>query len=433
MKLSNREKIMLCILGIIVLGIGYYNFIYKSLSEKVTTAENRKNEIENKYNAAMATIQNIDDKKSNLKILKSQILNCSEGFYPTISEEHIILELNQLLTESGLSGGIKFDPIVTQSVEKVEKESVDIPESSMQKFVDQYSELAPNSGITSGAKTSEQDGKTISNNSDTSTSLQSNSSNNSKSNQERNGTSNDKNSNSIEYLKCSITFKGTYENLNTFLKSIRESNRKIMVNSLSTAQDSTNGINGTLKLEIYSVPKIDDELEQYLKWNLDGNNNGTATFSSNSINDIQDSEYEKVDFVLSSKPMSSDFPSVIMGKAKDSTRTTYVYADSNKPEDVELILTKEGNKYYYKYKTSKGTYPKDFNGNGVEFIPELGTSINVDVFSESRTDSDDEAGVKLKITNNTDMLVNVNISGDDSTNPRIIVDGDSSNISVNSK
>ncbi|HCW52358.1 MAG TPA: pilus assembly protein PilO [Clostridium sp.] len=421
MKISNREKVMLCILGSIVLGIGYYKFVYKSLSQKVVVAENKKDETENKYNAAVTTVQNIENRKSDLKILKSQILNCSEGFYPTISEEHIILELNQLLTGSGLKGGIKFDPIVTQSVEKSEKESVNIPESSVQKFVDQYSKLNPNSGIQSDTMASGQDKNTDTSN------------NNSKSSQIGSGNSNDKNNNFIQYLNCSITFSGTYENLNTFLKSIRESKRKIIVNSLSTAQDSANGINGKIKLEIYSIPKIDNELEEYLKWNLDGSSNGTATFSSNPISDIENNEDENVDFVLSSKPMIADLPSVIIGKANDSTRTTYVYADSNKTEEVELVLTQEGDKYYYKYKTSKGTYPKDFNGKGVEFIPALSTSINVDVFSESRTDSDDEAGVKLKITNNTDMLVNVNIIGDDTTNPRITVDGDSSKVSVNQK
>ena len=427
MKISNREKVMLCILGSIVLGISYYNFIYKSLSQKVAVAENKKNEIENKYNTTITTIQNIDNRKSDLKILKSQILNCSEGFYPTISEEHIILELNQLLTESGLKGGIKFEPIVSQAVEKSEKENVNIPESSVQKYVDQYSQLDPNSGISSNIKTSEQEKKN--NGADASNKVGTNSN----INQNGKESSNDKSSNSIQYLKCSITFQGTYENLNTFLKSIRESKRKIMVNSLSASQDSTNGISGTVKLEIYSVPKIDGELEEYLKWNSDGSYNGTATFSSNFVSDIEDNEDEKVDFVLSLKAMNSDLPSVIIGKAKDSTRTTYVYADSNETENVELILTQDGDKYYYKYKTSKGSYPKDFNGKGVEFIPALSTSINIDVFSENRTDSDDESGVKLKITNNTDMLVNVNISGDDSTNPRITVDGDSGSISVNQK
>lgn len=421
MKISNREKLMLSILGIIVLGMGYYNFVYKSLSQKVMTMENKKNEAETDYNTAVTTIQNIDSKKSDLKILKSEILECSSGFYPTISEEHIILELNQLLTESGLSGGIKFEPIVSQSVEESEKEIVSIPKSSVQGFVDEYSKLNPDSGIKNSNKASEQDNSNV------------NTSNSSEDSKKDAVTSNNKNSNSIQYLKCSINFKGTYENLNAFLKSIRESKRKIMVNSLTSSQDSTNGISGTVKLEIYSIPKIDGELEEYLKWNTDGSNNGTATFSSNLVSDIQENDDEKVDFVLSLKPMNSDLPSVIMGKAKDSTRTTYVYADSNKTENVELILTQEGDKYYYKYKTSKGTYPKDFNGNGVEFIPELSTSINVDVFSENRTNSDDEAGVKLKVTNNTDMLVNVNISGDDSTNPRITVDGDGNSISVNQK
>lgn len=444
MKMNNREKILLCVLGILVVGGGYYSLVYTPLSEKVAAAENTKSETENKYNTVMSTIKNIENKKSDLKILKSQIMDCSQGFYPAISEEHIIVELNQLLTSSGLNGGIKFDPVVSQAVEKSDKENVSIPESSVQRFVEQYSQLNPDAGIKNTTKEFTQKNKQNdnSNNASTSSNIE-NSSNNSNStdntdNNSNNTSSNNanpenKNENKVQYLKCSVTFKGTYEDLNTFLKSIRESKRKIIVNSLSTSQDSTNGVSGTIKLEIYSIPKIDNELESYLKWDSNGTYNSTAAFSAEPVNDMEGAEGEKVDFVLSAKPMSSDLPTLIMGKAKDSSRTTYVYADSNKQEDVEFILNQDGNKYYYKYKTSKGTYPKDFNGKGVEFIPSLTTSISINAFSESRLNSDDEAGVKLKVTNNTDMLLNVNISGDDSTNPRITVDGDSSGISINQK
>ena len=53
--------------------------------------------------------------------------------------------------------------------------------------------------------------------------------------------------------------------------------------------------------------------------------------------------------------------------------------------------------------------------------------------SEGRLNSDDKSGIKLKITNNTDSLVNVNVGDDDSSNPRVTVDGDSKKISVNQK
>ncbi|ETJ19377.1 Type IV pilus assembly protein PilO, partial [human gut metagenome] len=89
--------------------------------------------------------------------------------------------------------------------------------------------------------------------------------------------------------------------------------------------------------------------------------------------------------------------------------------------------------YYYKYKTSKGSYPKDYSGNGAQFAPISDGKISIDIMSEGRLNSDDKSGIKLKITNNTDSLVNVNVSDDDKNNQRVTVDGNSSKISVNQK
>ena len=56
MKISNKEKIMLCVLGIILVGIGYYNLIYTPLIKQVEQKSSEKIETENKYNTAMETI-----------------------------------------------------------------------------------------------------------------------------------------------------------------------------------------------------------------------------------------------------------------------------------------------------------------------------------------------------------------------------------------
>lgn len=97
-----------------------------------------------------------------------------------------------------------------------------------------------------------------------------------------------------------------------------------------------------------------------------------------------------------------------------------------------MILTQDGDKYYYKYRTSKGTFPANYDDLGAEFAP---TSKNMvlDILSRSRLDANDNSGMKLKIVNKTDKLLNVNIIGEDSTNPRVTIEGDLNNISVNNK
>ena len=425
MNISNREKIMLFILGIILIGIGYYNFVYTTMINKVEVKKQEKTQKEEEYNQTIATINALEDRKGDIKILKSKISDCAAKFYPTISQEHIILELDKLLNDSSLKGGITFEPIASSTVEDVTKERVDIKESSLQKFVDNYDSV--NGKENSQDSTKNKDSNIEKNSNVEEKTSENNINQNSEANVE------EKKENTIQYIKCVVNFDGTYKSLDTFLNKIGNNEKKIVVNSINITQKSLDGVSGTLGLEIYAVPRIDDELENYLKWILNNIYGREIPFSPGAATGTVKSETDTSDFVISANSINSDLPTVVMGKSNDDGRITYVYADKNSAESIQIELNQYGDKYYYKYKTSRGTYPKDYSGEGAQFAPESSSSISLDVFSEKRVNSDDKSGVNIKVINNTDKLFNINISGDDTVNPRVAVDGDSSKISVNKK
>lgn len=437
MKISNREKIMLYILGIILIGFGYYKFIYSFQANQIEEKLKAETEIKQKYTTAIETIDSLEDRKTDIKILKAKISDESVSFYPTISEEHIILELDTLLKDSGLNGTIKFQPIVSNSVENIDKKNNTLPESSLQGIVDKYNSQSSNSIENSNNK--------VTTDSSTSNSKKSNSDSNNTNNSNPD-TSKDKNPNTVHYVKFQIDFQGSYDGLNTFLNTIGQNQKKIIVNSLKLSSDTLDGIKGTISLEIYAVPKINDELESYLKWDLNNTYGKSVPFShgtGSALSDISGGSTSNTgakvqenknpsDFIALVKPLASDLPTIMIGKAKDDLRTTYVYADSNSEEKVEMIFTQDGDKYYYKYKTSKGTFPANYDGLGAEFVP-TSKNIVLDILSRSRLDANDNSAIRLTIINKTDKLLNVNIGGDDSNNPRVKVEGDLSNISVNNK
>ena len=125
MKISKREKIMLLALGIFALGILYYQFGYTTLVKKAEEKTKQKNEIEEKYNRAMNTINSMETQRSTVKILNAKIDDESAPFYPTISQEHIILEINKLLEDSGLEGGMTFESAEVKGVESIKKSEKD--------------------------------------------------------------------------------------------------------------------------------------------------------------------------------------------------------------------------------------------------------------------------------------------------------------------
>lgn len=422
MKISNKEKIMLGILGVMLIGIGYYNYVYKDHTFKVQEKEEEYFQIEERYNKAIETINSIECKKSDIKILKNKIDNMSVVFYPIISEEHLILELDNLLKNNSLEASIEFENIKSEDIENEQYENVALSESSLQNIADEYIEIESN------IKTSEKKEKVESDNLNNDQNLSSEeiSVNNELSEKSEN-ISKDK----VHQLRCNISFTGTYENLMNFFKEINDNN-KMGVNSINIGEESLEEIKGSMVIEIYAIPKINDEINEYLQWDFNKEYGKYVPFGPETSSSNIDVEINSDDFIISVKSINSVLPTITIGKADDKLKSTYIYADNNSVEDVEIELTKENNKYYYKYKTNKESYPVEYEVNKVEFTP-LSKNINISVLSENRVNQEDKSGMKLKVINNTDKLVNVNISDDDSNNKRVVVEGDSSKVSVNQK
>lgn len=430
MRISNREKVMLFVLGIIVIGFGYYNFVYSVQANAVEGKLKEESEVKEKYDTSMTTIKSLDSKENDVKLLKAKIEEESKPFYPTISEEHIILEIDKLLSDSKLKGTMKFNPIVCDAVEKTDKKSGSLPNSTMQQIVDKYNDKVDTAAPSTNAVNN-------SNNSNSKDADTKNSNNKSDSNSNN---SKDTKKDTVQYVKFQVDFEGSYDGIYKFLSAIGENDRKIVVNSIKLASGTGTDMTGTVNLEIYSIPKIDDDLSQYLNWDLNNSYGKDVPFSAGAtdVSAINTGTNEKEttkasvgsDFLASVKSVTSDLPKVMIGKAKDDLRTTYVYGDSNSEEKAEMIFTQDGDKYYYKYKTSKGTFPANYDGPGEEFIP-ISKDISLTIISDIRVNANDNSALKLNIINKTDKTVDVNISGDDTSNPRVTIDKNSDNVKVN--
>lgn len=437
MKISKREKVMLSVLVIVLVGFFYYKFIYLNQTSNIADKSKNKNELEQKYNNIINTINSLDDKKSEIKILNTKVSYKADSFYPTISQEHLILELDKLLKDSGLEGGFIFNKIEVAEVPETEKTQENLKESTITQMTEKYNDKI-NSIIEKNNSSSESDNSKIESNSDESLL------NDSKDTQHKSKSSRD-NENSlgendsnykeeVEQIKFELNFSGSYASLDTFLNSIRNYERKIIVNSIIISEKTIDEVTGTMSLEIYAMPKINDDLEKYLNWTVNNTYGKSSPFSLDGSvgNVITDGEKTDSDFLVSVKSITSELPSIIMGKSNDKSKATYIYANNNDVEEAEIIITEMDDKYYYKYKTSNGSYPASYGGIGQEFIP-ISDNINIKILSESRFNSDDKSGLRINITNKTDKLVNVEIDSDDSKNARVTVDGDSKNISVNNK
>lgn len=430
MKLSSKEKFLLCVLGTIVLSYGYFEIVHVNLGGQLQERKNEKSRLEDKYNNAINTINALDERKDEKDLLSEKILDKTSVYYPTISQEHIIIELNKMLQKSSLNGTYKFNSVSVGSVENMEKKEDTFKKSSFNNMANKYKNIEEN-------KDTNDKSVSINSNNDESLNSESTSESSNKENTNSNNNSkNENNKNTVEQLKCELTFKGTYENLDEFLKLINENERKIIATDINVSQKSLDEITGSMNLEFYALPKIDDEIINYLHWDSDdeyGKDNPFSASSTTTKDKKKEEDKDLSDFNVSIRSNTSVMSSVVIGRSKDDFKNTYVYSDSDTEESAEIVLSQKDDKYYYKYKTSKESYPNDYTSVGKEFVPSLTSNIVINVSSEGRVDNEDNSSLNLKVVNETDLLAVVNIKDDDKDNPRVKVYGDGSHVNVNTK
>ncbi len=403
--MSKREKSMLTFLLILLFLLGYYKYVYVKQRNKVVLLKGEKKNYELKMEEVNNFKITIPKKEGDIKIINSKIKDKSESLYPAIVQENIIMELDDLMKKSSVTGSITFSEIeVKPFEEKSSKEDKKNGTNFLKPVTDEYAAIE-------GEKKDEHRNKKVDNNGDKTSKA-----------------------GNIDQMKLSLSVKGSYLNIINFIKSIESHPKKIAISKLNMSQSTVNEVNAAITLEIYAVPKIGEEDIEYFNWIYNNNYgktnpfDGSAQTSSKTIEDLN-KEKDAYDFVMSVKPINSDLPTIMLGKSKDENRNTYVYADNSSQENIQLILSEKDGKYYYKYKTSRNSYPLNFNGEGIEFSP-VTSNIVLKILSSKRLSEEDKASAKLNIKNNTSKSVIVNIESDDETSSRITISGEGGNVDI---
>lgn len=397
MKISNREKYLLGILVAALIILGYYQLVYLNQTSRLDKLKNEKAEIEQKYNTIMTTVNQLDSKQESVKILTSKVVDKSKNLYPDTVQEKLILEIDQLLKDSKVKANINFSDFTVKPIETKEGSKESKAENSLKPFVNQYKGINTNNNDTNQSST--------------------------KGNTETTGKSEALN---INQVKVTLNYKASYEALTDLIKKIEEHNKKIVLSNL-TINGSGSELSGSLILEFYGVPKIDNEDDDYFKWTLSNQYGKSNPYNGNSTGNVSKSQSTS-DFILSARSFDSDLATVTLRYAKDSSLKSSVYADNEGNEDVEINLIQESGKYYYRFKTSKESYPKNYSDK-IEFTPS-GDNINIQILSNIRVSSQDKAGVNLNVINKTDRTADVTIKGDDAVTPRVYVKSEGTSVNT---
>ena len=397
MKINKREKTLLFVLALGVVGFGYYKVVWDYQYNKLKDLKSKELKVKQEYNDDVKMVNSIEPNKEEINIFNSEIQNLTSGFYSNISQPNIILELNNLMNDANVKGTMSFSEIKTMPVMDKEegdsssKSENDENKNQIQGIVNDYN------NITDKKK------------------------NEDKKNKKQEEIYN------LNQMTVSLSVNGTYDNVMKFIKSIEENPKHINILNFNLSAQTDGNVSANMNIQLVAIPKIDASKEEFTtaddKYGKENPFSGASVAGTGTIENELENSKVKNDFLMTVRPINSDLPTIVLGKADDKDKKTYLNNDENSVSNIEMYISGDNGKYYYKYKVEGKSYPTKFEGNGEEFKPN-GNDINFEIFSEKRVNKDDKSGSNIKIVNSSDKEVNLIINKDDEKSPRVNVTTD---------
>ncbi|EOU1109738.1 hypothetical protein C0L77_001688 [Clostridium perfringens] len=394
MKINKREKTLLFVLALGVVGFGYYKVVWDYQYNKLKDLKSKELKVKQEYNDDVKMVNSIEPNKEEINIFNSEIQNLTSGFYSNISQPNIILELNNLMNDTNVKGTMSFSEIKTMPVmdkqegDSSSKSENDENKNQIQGIVNDYN------NITDKKK------------------------NEDKKNKKQEEIYN------LNQMTVSLSVNGTYDNVMKFMKSIEENPKHINILNFNLSAQSDGNVSANMNIQLVAIPKIDASKEEFTtadeKYGKENPFSGASVAGTGTIENELENSKVKNDFLMTVRPINSDLPTIVLGKSGDKDKKTYLNNDENSVSNIEMYISGDNGKYYYKYKVEGKSYPTKFKGNGEEFKPN-GNDINFEIFSEKRVNKDDKSGANIKIVNSSDKEVNLIINKDDEKSPRVNV------------
>jgi type IV pilus assembly protein PilO len=269
-------------------------------------------------------------------------------------------------------------------------------------------------------------------------------------------------------LTANITSKnvvGEYQKLISFIAALEKDKYKIILNSISMETKDTNTVESNFSVSFISVPKMfEDGDKDYLGWLFNySSNKYNPLLASGNLNPGETAPApvlttpvpvtpstptptptttpkvtiptpappapsKSSDFAITLRPISSDVPTVLVGKVNDKGAGVYVYADNPNFENVEVQILESGGKLYYRYKTTSDNYPANYSEMAA--FTSKSTGVVIEVISTKRTGSDDTSGINLTVINKSNKKVSVSIKNDDVSKSRVKISSTSGSVTV---
>lgn len=228
-----------------------------------------------------------------------------------------------------------------------------------------------------------------------------------------------------------ITYKGSYEDLKTYLDYVANYKYRMCISSINIAYSADaekplDECTGSITLNEYAVtgpdrehdvPVIDvKEGKEVIFEDVNGGNRSSTSYDA----DNGESIVANHNLVILLNNANSDTSSGIIVASSESDENTYVTSSANSEQKLDVSITEEDGKKYITYAI----------GASSKKVEVLSNDVTIFVKSSERAGSDDTNGLSLNVNNSTDLAVYIKVSGDDASTPRFKVGSKTGTVKV---
>lgn len=223
MKLSKREIILLVTLFVIIIGYGYYNYIYTPINENVNALEEQVAHAE--QTVKEYRLKAIPENKlyEDYEHAVQHTTSITNKYYSDMLEAEIILDMKNIIEGAGIEvNSMNFsNPTYTTVMPRVEGNGAgSLLEDLALSFKNPIEE--ENSTTQVNPEKNEQ----------------------------------------VKYMSITLSFTGTYNNIKNFISRINNNRYHLIINNLVLNSAGENGMFvGTAVIDVYSIPHIVSERE----------------------------------------------------------------------------------------------------------------------------------------------------------------------------
>lgn len=209
MKVSKKEKNLLIILLLAVIGYLFYTFVYTNQVMRLEQQKIDRDTEAMRYNQMQQTVASEGNIDLETEQIKADLLPMAREYFGAVDQEDTIMVLNDFANSSQIDvTKIAFTELVDKSLEEFNE--------------GEMAEPAPENAEAAGEE--QPDAETLEN---------------------------------IKHMSAQVSFEGTYENLMRFLNEMGSYNKNIVSTTLNIKESSNAPIEGDVLLDFYIVKEVD--------------------------------------------------------------------------------------------------------------------------------------------------------------------------------